>query len=88
MSENHLINLAKSSIAEPRACARKYVIAASVSEFDFIVMIIGINLSRFNSSEIQIKSQLDLDTVMIVLIISIGITIADIGDINIGIWRS
>lgn len=82
------MNLAKSNMAEPRACARKYVIAASVSEFDFIVMIIGINLSRFNSSEIQIKSQLDLDTVITVLIISIGITIADIGDINIGIWRS
>ena len=56
---------------DPRACDRKYLIAASVSWFDFDCSIIGINLSILISSITHAVNQLGAVAVNIVLVISI-----------------
>jgi hypothetical protein len=57
----HKENLNINISAEPRACARKYFTAASVSWFICEETIKGINLIRFSSILTQINSQLDLE---------------------------
>lgn len=53
---------------DPKACDKKYLIDASVSWFDLVAIIIGINLSILISSIIHALNQFGLMTVMIVLI--------------------
>lgn len=59
-----------SIILEPSAWAIKYLIAASVSWFDFELVIRGINLNMLISIAIHRKIQFVLDIAIIVLIIS------------------
>lgn len=80
--------LDKSISAEPMAWARKYFTDASVSWFDFVIFINGINLIRLISIVIHARNQLDLKIAIIVLI-TIEVTISsDDGIINIRVWRS
>jgi len=64
----HIEILAKSISADPSACARKYLIAASDSWFDFEYSVIGTNLSILISSIHHMISQFDLAKTMIVLV--------------------
>jgi hypothetical protein len=66
-----LINI----ILDPRACAIKYLIAASVSWFVFEFVIIGINLNMLISIDIHRKIQFLLDRAIIDLIISVDVVI-------------
>lgn len=60
--------LIPSSISiEPNACDKKYLIDASVSWFDFVAIIIGINLSILISNIIQALNQFGLIIVITVL---------------------
>jgi len=58
-------------ILDPRACAIKYLIAASVSWLDLELVIIGMNLSILISIDIQRKTQLVEDMAMIDLVIRV-----------------
>jgi hypothetical protein len=79
--------------ADPSAWARKYLMAASVSLEDLVLIIKGMNLRRFNSIIIQIVIQLVLARVRTVLIIMMendnniaGVVITQVNSIRI--WRS
>jgi len=84
------INILESSIvADPRAWARKYFTALSVSWLIFVCSIIGINARRFSSMEIHAISQLVLDKAIIVLVIKIAENNIDDGAMyNIGTRRN
>jgi len=56
-----------SMTAEPRACAKKYLIALSHSWFICDCNIMGMKASRFSSMEIQANNQLELDKAISVL---------------------
>lgn len=60
-----------SSSIDPSACDRKYLIAASVSWFDFDCRIIGINLNMLISNIIHAVIQFGAIAVITVLEISI-----------------
>jgi hypothetical protein len=60
-----------SNSIDPSACDKKYLIAASVSWFDFDWIIIGINLNMLISSITHAVSQLGAVAVSNVLVISI-----------------
>lgn len=60
-----------SSIADPNACARKYLIHPSVSWLCLDCIMIGINLRRFNSMAAQRKSQFVLEIAISDLIMSV-----------------
>lgn len=60
----HIINI----IDEPKACARKYLIAPSVSWRDLEKRIRGINLRTFNSHPAHTRIQFGLERVIKVLI--------------------
>lgn len=80
--------LDRSIRAEPIAWARKYLTEASVSWFDLVIFINGINLIRFTSMAIQAMNQLDLSIAIAVLTtIVVTISVED-GIRNIRVWRS
>lgn len=74
---------------DPRACDRKYLIEASVSWFDFVIIIRGMNLSMLISSMIHAINQLGLIIVNTVLINNV-VYIAHRNGVwlSIKIWRS
>lgn len=78
----------RSSI-DPNACDRKYLMAASVSWFDFDCNIIGIKLSILISNITQAVNQFGAVAVSIVLVINI-ISIIEINGVkdSIKIWKS
>lgn len=81
--------LEKSIMAEPSAWARKYFIAASISWFDFCLVIIGINLSKLISMKIQAINQLLLIKANKDLAINVETTRKEEGVIkSIRTWRS
>lgn len=83
------IDIPSSIIIDPRAWARKYLIDASVSWFDFVFMINGMNLNIFTSSMIHAISQFGLMATKIVLEIIKKYTENTNGVCpNIKIWRS
>lgn len=59
---------------DPRAWAKKYLMAASTSWFVWDLMIRGINDIRFNSILTHTKIQLDLDIAIKVLISIVDVT--------------
>jgi hypothetical protein len=70
---NHIDILLIRRTLEPSACAKKYLIAASVS-WNFLEFIrIGINLNRFSSMAAHKNSQFDADIAIRVLEIMIVI---------------
>jgi hypothetical protein len=76
-------------IAEPRAWAKKYLIALSVSWLVWDCSISGINDNRLISMEIQAISQLVLAKAMIVLSIRNSVNNKEDGNINsTRVWRS
>lgn len=83
------ILIPRSISIDPRACDRKYLIAASVSWFDFVAIIIGINLSILISNIIHALSQFGLIIVITVLKNS-NKYIAHINGVwlSIKVWRS
>jgi hypothetical protein len=82
------LNLEKSSIEDPRAWARKYFIAASVSWLLFELRMIGIKLNRLSSMEIQIHIQFELDIAINVLSTIISEAVNNIGVNIIRVKRS
>lgn len=64
---NHNAMLDVRSTADPRAWARKYFTAPSVSWLFLVWSIIGINLSKFSSMAPHSRIQFDLDRAIIVL---------------------
>lgn len=80
--------LARSIRADPRACARKYLIAPSDSWFEYLRIIIGINDNIFNSIEAHTISQLLLDIAIKVLENRIERTRIVNGEFFIRVWRS
>lgn len=74
---------------DPRAWDKKYLIDASVSWFDFVAIIIGMNLNMLISNMIHALSQFGLIIVIIVLMNS-SKYIAHINGVwlSIKIWRS
>lgn len=74
---------------DPNACDKKYLIDASVSWFDFVDIINGINLNILISSMIQAVNQLGLIIVIKVLVISSEYIAHRNGVwLSIKIWRS
>jgi len=74
---------------DPSACDRKYLIDASVSWFDFVAIIIGMNLNIFTSNMIHALNQFGLIIVNSVLIINIRYIAHKNGVwLSIKIWRS
>lgn len=83
------IDIPNSIIIDPSACDRKYLIEASVSWFDFVIIINGINLNILISSIIHAINQFGLIIVKIVLIINITYIAHKNGVwLSIKIWRS
>ena len=69
---NWFINLILNNIIiEPIACDKKYLIDASVSWFDFDLIIIGMNLNMISSNIIHAIIQFGLNIIIIVLNISV-----------------
>lgn len=66
-----IILIPKSITIDPIAWDKKYLIDASVSWFDLDFIIIGINLSMFNSNIIHAIIQFGLSAVITVLNVSI-----------------
>jgi hypothetical protein len=78
-----------SIIAEPRACARKYLMALSVSWLVCVCSINGMNDNRLISIEIQANNQFVLDSAIIVLITKNNEKSRDEGRIiATRVWRS
>jgi hypothetical protein len=67
------------SMADPSACARKYLIHPSVSWCDFENIIIGINLNMLSSMAAHMNIQLVLDIAITVLIIRVLAVRIDVG---------
>lgn len=83
------IDIPNNIIIDPKACDRKYLIEASVSWLDFVIIISGINLNILISSMIHAINQFGLIIVKIVLIINITYIAHKNGVwLNIKIWRS
>ena len=81
--------LANSIIADPNACARKYLMAASTSWLDFCLVITGIKLSRLISIKIQAINQFLLIKASKDLAPMVRITRKEDGVIkSIRAWRS
>lgn len=75
--------------AEPRACARKYLIAASISWFVLCWSINGMKDNRLISIEIQAISQFVLESAIMVLVTKNNENRSDEGIINgTRVWRS
>jgi hypothetical protein len=66
---SHRLILLMSINLDPRACARKYLIAPSDSWFTLVIIIIGINASRLSSSPAQAYNQFLLEIAITDLII-------------------
>lgn len=76
-------------IAEPRAWAKKYLIALSVSWLEWDWSISGMNDNKLISIEIQAINQLVLDKAIIVLSIRNNVNNKEDGNINsTRVWRS
>ena len=83
------ILIPRSISIDPKACDRKYLIDASVSWFDFVDIISGINLSILISNITQAVSQFGLIIVISVLIINNEYIAHRNGVwLSIKIWRS
>jgi hypothetical protein len=86
---DHKDILENNIIADPRACARKYLMAASTSWLDFWLVITGMKLSRLISIKIQAINQLLLISARSDLAIRVVITRNEDGVISsIRTWRS
>jgi len=66
-SINHIDILDISIILDPRAWARKYLIDASVSWLELLIIIMGINDKRLSSIPAHRNNQFDLDIAIKVL---------------------
>lgn len=85
----HWLNLPISIRADPKAWARKYLRAASVSWFDFMLRMRGINLIKFSSIATQARNQLGLDRAISVLATRVDEKMKVDGvSGNIKTWRS
>lgn len=85
----HWLNLPINIRADPRAWAKKYLRAASVSWFDFVLRIRGIKLIKFSSMATQARNQLGLDRAISVLAIRVNEKMKVDGvNENIKTWRS
>ena len=74
----HIDSLLIKSTLDPKAWARKYFTAASVSWNILVYIMIGINLNKFNSRAIHVNNQFELEIIIIVLIIIV---------VNASIWN-
>lgn len=79
-----------SSIADPNAWAKKYLMHPSVSWFVFDCIRIGMNLRRFSSMAAHKNSQFVLEIAIIVLIISVDEVSIEAGvhKYLIRLWRN
>lgn len=83
------IDIPNNIIIDPKAWDKKYLIEASVSWLDFVIIISGINLNILISSIIHAINQFGLIIVKIVLIINITYIAHKNGVwLSIKIWRS
>jgi hypothetical protein len=86
----HIDILDINNSADPKACARKYLMEPSVSWLFFLCIIMGINLRRFNSIAAHRRIQFVLDKAIKVLRIrdtDVSIMIGEYIKV-IRLWRS